>query len=60
MSQHDLDRMASFFDRFGSIAILIGRMLPIVQTFVAFPAGIAKMPRLRFHVYTTLGSIVWY
>ena len=60
MSHHDLDRMTSFFDRFGSIAILIGRMLPIVQTFVAFPAGIAKMPRLRFHVYTTLGSLVWY
>src|ERR1700689_669918 len=32
MSHHDLDRMSSFFDRFGSIAILIGRMLPIVQT----------------------------
>jgi len=60
MSHHDLDRMTSFFDRFGSIAILIGRMLPIVQTFVAFPAGIAKMPRLRFHIYTTLGSVVWY
>ena len=60
MSHHDLDRMSSFFDRFGSIAILIGRMLPIVQTFVAFPAGIAKMPRLRFHIYTTLGSVVWY
>src|ERR1700691_2848451 len=60
MSHHDLDRMSSFFDRFGSIAILIGRMLPIVQTFVAFPPGIAKMPRLRFHIYTTLGSVVWY
>jgi membrane protein DedA with SNARE-associated domain len=60
MSHHDLDRMTSFFDRFGSIAILVGRMLPIVQTFVAFPAGIARMARLRFHIYTTLGSIVWY
>ena len=60
MSHHDLDRMTSFFDRFGSIAILVGRMLPIVQTFVAFPAGIAKMSRLRFHIYTTLGSLVWY
>jgi membrane protein DedA with SNARE-associated domain len=60
MSHHDLDRMTGFFDRFGSIAILIGRMLPVVQTFVAFPAGIAKMPRLRFHIYTTAGSLVWY
>jgi membrane protein DedA with SNARE-associated domain len=60
MSQHDLDRMTRFFDKFGAIAILIGRMMPIVQTFVAFPAGIAKMPRLRFHIYTSVGSWIWY
>lgn len=60
MSQHDLDRMTWFFERYGSIAILAGRMLPVVQTFVAFPAGIARMPRLRFHIYTTIGSSIWY
>jgi membrane protein DedA with SNARE-associated domain len=60
MSQHDLDRMTWFFERYGSIAILVGRMLPVVQTFVAFPAGIAKMTRLRFHIYTTIGSLIWY
>jgi membrane protein DedA with SNARE-associated domain len=60
MSQHDLDRMSGFFDRYGSITILIGRMLPIVQTYVAFPAGIARMSRLRFHIYTTVGSLIWY
>ena len=60
MSQHELDRMTWFFERYGSIAILVGRMLPVVQTFVAFPAGIAKMARLRFHIYTTVGSLIWY
>ncbi|UWZ82429.1 DedA family protein [Occallatibacter riparius] len=60
MSAHDVDRMSRFFERYGSIAILVGRMLPIVQTFVAFPAGIARMPRLRFHIYTTVGSFIWY
>lgn len=60
MNRHDLDRMSRFFDRYGSIAILVGRMLPVVQTFVAFPAGIAKMPRLRFHTYTTIGACIWY
>jgi membrane protein DedA with SNARE-associated domain len=60
MSQHDVDRMAEFFVRYGSITILVGRMLPVVQTFVAFPAGIARMGRLRFHAYTTIGSLVWY
>jgi membrane protein DedA with SNARE-associated domain len=60
MSHHDLDRMTWFFERFGSIAILLGRMMPVVQTFVAFPAGIARMPRLRFHIYTSVGSWIWY
>lgn len=60
MSRHDLDRMSWFFEKYGSIAILVGRMLPVVQTFVAFPAGIAKMPRLRFHIYTSVGSGIWY
>ncbi|HTV83328.1 MAG TPA: DedA family protein [Acidobacteriaceae bacterium] len=60
MSRHDLDRMTWFFSKYGSIAILLGRMLPVVQTFVAFPAGIARMPRLRFHIYTTVGALIWY
>jgi membrane protein DedA with SNARE-associated domain len=60
MSPHDVDRMTGFFTRFGGVTILVGRMLPIVQTFVAFPAGIARMSRVRFHLYTTLGSLVWY
>ena len=60
MSRHDLDRMTRFFEKYGSIAILAGRMLPLVQTYVAFPAGIGKMPRLRFHIYTTIGSFLWY
>jgi membrane protein DedA with SNARE-associated domain len=59
LSRHDLDRVDHFFDRFGSIAVLIGRMLPIVRTFIAFPAGIAKMNQLRFHIYTFIGSWPW-
>jgi membrane protein DedA with SNARE-associated domain len=60
MSHHDLDRMTWFFEKYGSIAVLLARMMPMVQTFIAFPAGIARMPRLRFHIYTTLGSFTWY
>ena len=60
MSHHDLDRMTWFFEKYGSITVLLARMLPVVQTFIAFPAGIAKMPRLRFHIYISLGSWSWY
>jgi membrane protein DedA with SNARE-associated domain len=60
MSRHDLDRMTHFFEKYGSITVLLARMMPMLQTFVGFPAGIARMPRLRFHIYTSLGSWCWY
>ncbi|CAM3266790.1 Alkaline phosphatase [Sphingomonas antarctica] len=56
---HHLDLAERFFSRFGSAAVLIGRMLPIVRAFVALPAGLAQMNRVKFHVFTTIGSIVW-
>jgi membrane protein DedA with SNARE-associated domain len=59
MSHHDLDRMTWFFDKYGSITVLLARLMPVVRTFIAFPAGIARMPQLRFHVYTFIGSWPW-
>ncbi len=59
LSRHDLDRVDGFFVRFGSFAVLIGRMLPIIRTFIAFPAGVARMNLVRFHLYTFLGSWPW-
>jgi membrane protein DedA with SNARE-associated domain len=59
MSHHDLDRMTYFFNRYGALTVLLGRLLPVVRTFIAFPAGIARMPQLRFHLYTFLGSWPW-
>jgi membrane protein DedA with SNARE-associated domain len=59
LNRHDLDRAERFFQRFGSFAVLLGRMLPIVRTFIAFPAGIARMNQVRFHIYTFIGSWPW-
>jgi membrane protein DedA with SNARE-associated domain len=59
MSRHDLDMADRFFQRFGSAAVFIGRLLPVIRTFIALPAGIARMPRLRFHLYTFVGSWPW-
>ncbi len=59
LSRRDLDRVDQFFTRYGSITVLIGRMLPIVRTFIAFPAGVAKMNQARFHIYTFVGSWPW-
>ena len=54
-----LDQAHRFFERFGTWAIFIGRLLPVVRTFIALPAGIAKMDRTRFHLYTFAGSLPW-
>ena len=54
-----LDQAHRFFARFGTWAIFIGRLLPVVRTFIALPAGIARMDRTRFHLYTFAGSLPW-
>ncbi|MGC2744829.1 MAG: DedA family protein, partial [Candidatus Angelobacter sp.] len=59
MGRHELDTAERFFARFGTAAVLIGRLLPVIRTFIALPAGVARMPRLRFHVYTFIGSWPW-
>jgi membrane protein DedA with SNARE-associated domain len=59
LSRRDLDLVDHFFSKYGSITVLVGRMLPIVRTFIALPAGVAKMNQLRFHIYTFIGSWPW-
>ena len=59
MNHHDLDRMTHFFEKYGAITVLLARMLPVVRTFIAFPAGIAKMSQTKFHLYTFIGSWPW-
>jgi len=48
-----------WFARYGSATVFFSRMLPIVRTFISLPAGVARMPFLRFTVLTTLGCIPW-
>ena len=55
----ELDAADRFFARFGSAAVLIGRLLPVIRSFIAFPAGIARMPLGKFHLYTFIGSWPW-
>ncbi len=59
ITHHDLDLADRWFTRHGDITILIGRMLPVVRTFIAFPAGVARMPLWRFNLYTFIGSYIW-
>jgi membrane protein DedA with SNARE-associated domain len=59
VTRHDLELADRFFARFGDWAVFIARLLPVIRTFIAFPAGVARMNFLRFNVYTFLGSLPW-
>jgi membrane protein DedA with SNARE-associated domain len=59
LDHHDLERAEHFFARYGAITVFVGRLLPIIRTFIALPAGIARMSQVRFHVYTFAGSLPW-
>jgi membrane protein DedA with SNARE-associated domain len=59
ITRHDLQMADRFFARYGDWAVFIARLLPVIRTFIALPAGIARMNVVRFHVYTFLGSLPW-
>lgn len=59
ISRHDLDRADRWLARYGDSTAFFSRMLPIVRTFVSFPAGISRIRFPKFLVYTFIGSYIW-
>jgi membrane protein DedA with SNARE-associated domain len=59
ISHHELEVADRFFERWGSATVFFGRLLPVVRTFIAFPAGVSRMRLWRFSIYTLLGSYPW-
>lgn len=59
IGERELAWTARFFARWGTPTVFIGRLLPVVRTFIALPAGIARMPPFRFQAYTFIGSWLW-
>ena len=59
LTHKDLDRAEAWFARRGPSAVLIGRVVPVVRTFISFPAGVAEMPVVAFGVFTAIGVTVW-
>jgi membrane protein DedA with SNARE-associated domain len=57
MGKRELDWADRFFLRWGYLAVFFGRLLPVIRTFIALPAGIARMPRGRFHLYTFVAVV---
>jgi len=59
ISRHDLDLADRWFTRYGEAIIFTSRLLPVIRTFIAFPAGVARMNLTRFVLYTFAGSLPW-
>jgi membrane protein DedA with SNARE-associated domain len=59
LSEHHLDVADDWFARHGEITVCVTRMMPGVRTFISVPAGIARMPYVRFLVYSALGALPW-
>lgn len=59
ISYHDLNLADKFFTRYGGASTFIGRLLPVVRTFISLPAGIERVPFWKFLWYSFLGSFIW-
>ncbi|HXU37943.1 MAG TPA: DedA family protein [Blastocatellia bacterium] len=59
VSRRDLDLADRWFAKYGELIVFTSRLLPVIRTFIAFPAGVARMNLSRFVAYTFLGSLPW-
>jgi membrane protein DedA with SNARE-associated domain len=59
MGPAQIAKADAWFRRHGELAVLIGRMIPVVRAFISLPAGVAKMPLARFSLYSFVGAIPW-
>ena len=60
ISHHDLDTAEHWFQKYGDLAIFLSRLMPVVRTFISFPAGVSRMRLGTFILYTFAGSLPWY
>jgi len=56
---HEIELAEHFFQRYGSATAFFSRLLPVVRTFISFPAGVARMDLRRFIIYSTAGAFIW-
>ncbi len=59
VTPHTLERAEKWFDRYGDWAVAIGRVTPVVRSFIAIPAGVFRMPLGRYTLLTIPGSVIW-
>ena len=56
---HEIEAAERFFERYGAATAFFSRLLPVVRTFISFPAGVARMPLPKFIAFSTAGAFLW-
>ena len=59
IKQKHVDQTHAFFERYGARALILGRFVPIVRTFITLIAGVSRMERRQFYVYSAVGAVLW-
>lgn len=59
LSHKDLDAAERWFEKYGAVSVLVGRVVPVVRTVISLPAGVAEMQRGPFVALTTIGAAIW-
>lgn len=59
INEYKLRKTEYFFNKYGEVTVFVGRMIPVIRTFVSLPAGIAQMNVVKMSIYTFLGSLPW-
>jgi membrane protein DedA with SNARE-associated domain len=59
ISGEDIEKSKKWFEKYGGVAVFIGRIVPGVRTFISVPAGLNNMPIVPFLFYSTIGSALW-
>lgn len=59
LSRENLDRAERWFDRWQDLAVLVGRVTPVIRSFISIPAGVFETPFVRYTLLTAIGSAIW-
>jgi membrane protein DedA with SNARE-associated domain len=59
LSHDNLDRAERWFDRWQDLAVLVGRVTPVIRSFISIPAGVFETPFVRYTLLTAIGSAIW-
>jgi membrane protein DedA with SNARE-associated domain len=59
LTHRDLDQAEDWFEKYGTISVFLGRLIPVIRAVISLPAGLAEMNRVRFWILSTVGGFLW-